>query len=310
MSGRAIGAWLEAQWVVVAESCGSGDSPIFVSIDYPRFDKNVHEEAQAGLTSLYGRLRCPRKALRILRARRRKSLRMGHTRATYKGQVASGDGDTSVGDFLINVCELASGLRSVGAFCYGRSAVVALGDDAGVVMRRSDYERMGGFGPHCRALGHAGLEEEVRTELAGSEYLSGIFWPTSCGLVLGPKPGRVFAKTFWTHEAWPEHERLGRLRGMALSMQGATFVPFLGAYLAGVLAATSGTKAIFERRWRGYWLRPGALPTPDTSRVVAERYGIAPADVSALEARLFSVGGAACTMKDDVMQALVSVDWA
>lgn len=151
----------------------------------------------------------------------------GHKFQCY-GKVASGVINTSFGNTLRGFMVVASYADEIKLDDF---AVMQLGDDNIIFVKDIDHFNLPAFTAFCEAMGHK-LEAVHRPDPDFAEYCSQRFWDVGDRYVLGPKPARVLAKTFITHDPtltsadMPEY-----CRQVAVGMLNFDWIPVLGPFV-------------------------------------------------------------------------------
>jgi len=190
MTGDMIGAvfthFVERGWQVI-------------EADYSRYDGHNEVEALNAEMQYYGNVLDPE----VIRVLRRQLRTMGRTASgiTFKvdGKVASGVINTSFGNtvrgFMIVASYAATRNMPKEEYC-----VMQLGDDNIIFVKDIERFDLPKFCEHATTMGHK-IEAIYRPDPELAEYCSMRFWNIGSGYVLGPKPGRILAKTFVCHDA-------------------------------------------------------------------------------------------------------------
>jgi len=210
--------------VIVAES------------DQSRLDAHCGEESLDMKNRIYYRLRVKRRNLNaILQA----LVTLGFTRRGIKyyieATVQSGNGDTSSGDVIICIVPADKTFEIINA---GKSDYVmyGTGDDNLTLMLEQywrEYVRVSES--IWKELGFK-IEQLIMTSLYDAEYCSGRLYPTSDGLVYGPKIGRIMAKTFYAKVDYSDSQGARWLKAVALGLHRDTaFIPVLRVVIPKIL---------------------------------------------------------------------------
>lgn len=151
---------------------------------------------------------------------------------TCKGKVASGVINTSFGNTL-------RGFMIVAAYASRNNlehfAVMQLGDDNILFVRDIQEWDLPRFVLHCTSMGHK-LEAVYRPDPEFAEYCSMRFWNVGSTYVLGPKPGRVLAKTFVCHDSSLTHEDMpAYCNGIAVGFKHYRWIPVLGGVVDSIM---------------------------------------------------------------------------
>lgn len=196
----------------------------FYEGDYSRYDAHNEVEALDAEFAWYS-LPDTLKVLLKMQLSTNGGTRSG-IRFSHKGKVASGVINTSFGNTL-------RGFMMIAGFCAEQKiedyVVIQLGDDNVLMFREPiDLESLRAWTQKC---GHK-LEVVERPDVDFLEYCSMRFWNTGETRVLGPKPGRILAKTFVSHDPNMRYDQLGSyVQQVALGMRYYTWVPVLGCFL-------------------------------------------------------------------------------
>jgi len=119
-----------------------------------------------------------------------------------------------------------------------------------------------------------GFDAEANTkDLLDIEFCSNNLYPTSRGVIFGPKPGKVLSKIGFFVQP-PNIDTKQLMRGVALGLkQTCNFIPPINAYLDRILELTEGVDAthikIDEWKLRGVY----ADSTPHTYVTLINKYG-------------------------------------
>lgn len=192
----------------------------------------------------------------------------GGVRYTFRGRRNSGVPNTSVGNSLINLAALRY------AFGGCRVRIMVLGDDSVIACDRVvDVPKV------VDRLSSLGFKSKLvyRPIMYDLEFCSALFWPTADGLVLGPKPGRVLAKSYWDKVARSEGKHRAWLRGVFASQERDTaFVPVLNKCIRfGLLALGEGPVMVKDVDHRIH-AKETHKPTSETYAMFKYRYGMGP----------------------------------
>jgi len=230
MTGETLGAWYNRTTHTLCRTT-QGVVPYWVSIDCSRWDSTVGSGPLSGLHEDYKKSGMDDDALYALRDRDKK--RRGKTasgiRYSSTAKVASGDGDTSCGNSRIHLVMLENCPNVKAAVVMGDDGLI-LTDDAGAVMRQY---RAGGMIPV--------LSPDI-------DFCSQLLWPVrGGGHVLGPKIGRVLAKTFQCRLQLNEAQHVAWLRSVCLGIHpSCSFVPLLRALVPRLLALVGENGPLYD----------------------------------------------------------------
>jgi len=256
------------------------DGYSWVAIDCKRWDRSVGPVQMECLHHEYRHCGADDECLRALEGR--DGVRTGVTshglRFKRVAQVASGDGDTSCGNSRLHLVMLET--------CDAVRAAVVSGDDAMILTNNVntvlDRYREGGFVPV--------LADDT-------DFCSQLFWPTQDGTVLGPKIGRLLAKTFVSTKPFTHTKQLEWLRGNALGLRhSCSFVPILRVLIPRLLELTGKGKVWREDGYK-YKVRANLrhVACNSTWDFFTNRYGIGEAEVLDMESEI------ACMQLGDVL---------
>lgn len=165
----------------------------------------------------------------LLEAMRRQLETYGKTanghKFSCKGKVASGVINTSFGNTIRGFMVVAAWAHEIK---YDDYVVMQLGDDNIIFVKSVQKFDLSGFTQHCGQMGHK-LEAVHRPDPDYAEFCSQRFWDIGSTYVLGPKPARVLAKTFITHD--PTLEPLDMpsyCKEIAVGFRNYNWIPVLG----------------------------------------------------------------------------------
>lgn len=263
----------------------------WVAIDCKRWDSTVSSSAMKALQKDYQQCGAPLETIKAYEGRG--GIRRGVTRYGIRyertAQVSSGDGDTSGGNSRLHLVLLEA--------CPYVLAAVVSGDDALIFTAHPELV--------CAQYVAGGLKP---VPAPGIDFCSGLFYPTECGFVLGPKIGRVLAKTFMCMHKLPT-SYLAWLRGVCMSLQKSTsFIPILRVIIPRFLELTCGRKVWIDR---GYdykiWADNSHDVVEDTWTFMWQRYNLGEAEILTLEDEIrgIQVGH---VLKGDVWLSIVDRD--
>jgi len=340
VSAEEVGAWFYDALQTVQD-------PVIIDSDVPRWDAQVCPAAKSFLCSAYGMLGAPSNVLKIrgtmhLGGRFRKG-----TRYTTTGQVQSGDGDTSAGNcmihggvdlaFLINyICTqeeakassadsqlsvdeqinvLKTKLRT-----QRNMRTIVLGDDGVKVFSKEMWEHSADdYAKWWEDHGFIGTAISVKPTYA-AEFCSARFWPIDIGSVetycLGPKIGRVLAKTFYVKSEIPERDHVTWLRAVCKSIQyDVSFVPILRAVVARLLELTAdaddkplSTWASEKSRFEQIHAATGHEVCDRTWDMMETLYGVTQESVLAVEASIKLMPSTGWLLDHPVLEDIAAID--
>lgn len=208
-------------------------------------------------------------------------------RYALDGTVKSGHNDTSFGNSMINAFILLEAFVTLGVEC----SILVMGDDCLVATAHDfDCERVVALEASC------GIEPEARKFSCGYDvsFASGIWYPTACGHVFGPKVGRLLARLGSTTatlgnntEQWIKSV----VSGLWPVVGG---LPIFRAWLKPAMAFDDATpeqkKAWFDHDYDMFRHSRVAQYQPTIRGWFCDRYGITEADLEWVEGLLADVG--------------------
>jgi len=261
------------------------------AIDCKRFDRSIGPSPLKCLYLEYKSIGAPAETLQAFKYRH--SIQKGCTQHGIRyqriAQVNSGDGDTSAGNSRIHLILLESCPHVYGALVHGDDSVVYT-DDIDAVLR---WYKAGDLDPV--------LAPDI-------DFCSGLFYPTNDGIVLGPKVGRVLAKTFQSLNKFDNYDPW--LRGTLLSIRAScSFVPILRV-IVDTLLDKVGHGKVFRSRSHEYKSMANRCHecTEDTFAFFEERYGLSESDCLFYEDMLRNTVEIGVVLHDQVFIDLVRRD--
>lgn len=237
--------------------------------DHSAFDSSVSLQALWFEFSCYQKSKPPKEIWDLLLGQLHTSgSTSGGVQYKYRGRRNSGVPNTSVGNSLINLAALAYGFKG------SRVRIMVLGDDSVIAS-----DRLVNTSEVIRRLSRLGFRSKLvyRPIIYDLEFCSALFWPTDDGLVLGPKPGRVLAKSYWDKTPRSEKKHRAWLRGVLQSQLLDTwFVPVLNKCIQFGLIALGEGHVINNPRDHRIHSNRLHLPNVETYAMFKYRYGIGP----------------------------------
>lgn len=205
--------------------------------DYSRYDGHNEQEAIEAEMEYYAPVLCEDVRTHLLLQTRTEGRTGGGHKFKCIGKVASGVINTSFGNTI-------RGFMILSAYesCYGYKdwAVMQLGDDNVIFAKDVVAFNLPRLVEFAAAMGHK-LEAIHRPDPDFAEYCSQRFWKIGDTYVLGPKPGRVLAKTFICHDASLSTEDMPEYcRGVAAGFQHYTWIPVLSIVVQKLLGMPTG----------------------------------------------------------------------
>jgi len=248
----------------------------WVAIDCKRWDSTVGSNAMEALYEDYVHCGAPEETLLALKPRSgvRKGFTQNGIKYERKAQVSSGDGDTSGGNSRLHLVLLES--------CPYVLAGMVSGDDALIYTAFPELV--------CDHYRKGGMHPVPAPEI---DFCSALFYPTSDGTVLGPKIGRILAKTFHCMHHLPG-KYLEWVRGVCMSLRKSTsFIPILRVLIPRFLELTEGRGEWLAKEYEyKIWASHCHSVTERTWSFMLERYGLGEAEILELEGeiRRLSIG--------------------
>lgn len=320
MTAEMLGTWFDEARAYITEAHGSY---VCVEDDFSQFDGSLGIEATRFEEAVYARYNPPEWA-KVCFSLMNSTAGVTATGVTYTtvGRRKSGDGNTSVGNSIVNTMAHSSALLDVinlaGLPTRGSPRdtlalhvrMIVLGDDNLIVTHPALVRAMKGlnFEDRLRAFG---LRPKLvyRQRDCDVEYCSGLFWPAATQTVWGPKPGRVIAKTFYTKED-VHGKGPAFARGVALGLwQDAHHIPVLHEVLSTTLRLTAGVgRASVIREAQ----RPQAMeahePGVATLQFACDRYDVTREQLLALCDCVLNVPQLPALVSHPVLAAMERVD--
>jgi len=292
-----------------SEAIFKANNYLVIENDFSRFDGSLCPEMIAAELAIYASFEPPDLVWDALQHQLRCD---GVSSTGFKfrgeGRRKSGDGNTSVGNSILNAMAHVEAIKTAPWFHavdWANSTMFVLGDDNLLVLslfkppgvqlpqliKETCQEKMKRMGLRPKTKVHTGMGEP--------EFCSGMFYPVLCDgdpvLVWGPKIGRVLYKTGVVKadgdELKKEMRALAEYRGTLLGlMQTVAHIPVLGALFKSHLAFLDRhgvTKAIMpEKMEHQIRATKNYVAYDATWNFVAERYGISRAELENLDASL------------------------
>jgi len=230
----------------------------------------------------------------------------GGVKFHQRGKRASGVINTSFGNTVVGFMFFAGCFKRMN---FDDFVVVQLGDD-NVVMTRIpiDLQFVRNYANDC---GHV-LEIKEVVDVDYLEFCSMRFWDVGGVRVLGPKPGRVLAKTFVSVDPLMQDNQLcDYVLQIAKSFQYYQFVPVLGEFCRGILE-----HVVTDKKYKSSFRKYGWTPLREEIEVdnvsVANQflkiYGFSPESLCQdLRSFDFKVGVA---LESDLLYHMARVDGA
>lgn len=308
-NANAIGRWFDRS-IRIANDLASErkEHVVMIDLDQSRFDATVGIPALEYNLAMYKRNGMPQRSQDLYkRGMSCKGATSHSVRFSVVGTRKSGEADTSVGNSALNKC-----VGSVyAALCTSWTSMALLGDDNNTIS-------VSPFPPQVAAVGlvdvciDAGFtpEAHVVTSKFDMTFCSSRFWPSTAGTILGPKIGRVIAKTFFATRMVDEAEAMGQVRGICLGMvNDVSHVPVLRALIPRMIELTSGHKAIAPRQYeqRFHATINGAC-NDETWEMILHLYDLTRDDILELEDFMRGVPSLPCCLNHWALDRIIEVD--
>jgi hypothetical protein len=258
--------------------------------DYSRYDGHTEREALDAEFEYYGESKClSQETINVLREQLdTRAVSALNVKFSCAGKVASGVINTSFGNTIRGFMIVASYAEE---YKLEDFAVMQLGDDNVIFVPSVEIWDLPRFVLHCERMGHK-LEACHRPDPELAEYCSMRFWNTGSTFVLGPKPGRVLAKTFVCHDQSLTTDDMPQYcAGIARGFQYYRFIPVLGVVTDCILRKpikqSKKTQAALSRALRSnpykIMLTHNVEVDPDSIyRQFVKIYGFDPKDLETL----------------------------
>lgn len=279
-----------------------------IEVDYRRWDATLSDDPISYEVGKYRRLGAPPSVVAALEAHVDKKGVTPHGKYSISATRASGDGQTTEGNSSINggvnitACDRALVPRNA-------YSLMVAGDDMAMIVQ-AVYARP--IMDQMAWQATLGLDPEAHcfSDLNELEFCSGLFWPTTDGVVFGPKPGRVLAKLFHSQTYYTPANAVAWSRAVALGLARDTHhVPVLRVVIARVLDLTRGTKPLRLRPDYHIHATHQHDASVDTLIFAADRYGVSPDEIVALEHWLYThITQLNCTLAHPLLERMLSVD--
>ena len=228
MTSEEVGKWMENALQEFAE-------PLFLWCDFSRFDATQGMGCYNFEKALYLRLGIHNypEAYQVFKAQRKT---LGYTRCGIRYEVLgtrkSGDPNTSCGNTALNLSTATQTMLDMGLESF---RMIALGDDLLIVTSNPTVRKVMGnydnlkktYEMHMTAYGFK-PKVAYSLRLCDAEFCSALFWPSTDGIVLGPKPGRLMPKMGFSLKILQEDQIRGTMIGYQYN---ANHVPLLNDFI-------------------------------------------------------------------------------
>jgi hypothetical protein len=183
---------------------------------------------------------------------------------------------------------------------HGGLHMMALGDDG---ICRSAYVT------DWNRLSHLGFFPKpiYRADEWDAEFCSSLFYPTSTGIVLGPKIGRVLPKIGWSEKLISNSKT--HMRGVALGLVDDVWhIPIMKDYFEMILRLTSGAHATPIKDEHKFHVSRRHHAIPETWAMLSNRYGVSVPALKQLGLHFGGVTRLPATVRSPLWEALYRAD--
>jgi len=285
-SAEEIGSWF---------SDSAKRFPYIIDSDFSSFDSTISWQAIVCEMEVYSAAGFPLMILLLLRLQTVTQGKVkGGWKFSCKGKRGSGRPNTSLGNTLLNFILFWNYCQRNGI----GFRMMALGDDTvaftnkpiDLVMMK-EYYKQKGF-----------LITPTNRTVTTAEFCSCLFYPFGDSYILGPKIGRVLAKTFWEHNGYNERKYWKWVAEICIGMQSSwSFVPVLRE----VSLRYTGADTMIKSEYQHYASK--SYPVDDrTYPFLCERYGLTFADIDALVSEVSGI--APVVLQGPIVERICQVD--
>lgn len=236
----------------------------------------------------------------------------GGTFAAAKGKRKTGDGNTSCGNSILNALAHVWALKKTSGMTWEQLRqhliMLVLGDDN--LMFVSPY--LASFrAPMVDLIKQTGIRPKCKLNVdpQESEFCSGRFYPSSVGVVFGPKIGRNLIKHGWARVQ--EMASRAWLKGVDLSLlQSWRPIPVLRAIITREMKSCKSQRAIKTRLDYDHHIRLkiDATVVDDTWDFVEKIYGVTRSEFKDLEQIILGVPDLPCLIRHHAIATIIEID--
>lgn len=181
--------------------------------------------------------------------------------------------------------------------------------DEGLARHKAAIESLGwDIDYHAWVEGRA--DNLINVGIMPGDFCSGYFWPSSTGYKLGPKPGRLLPKLFWSKEPRSLAERLKWAREVATGLvKSCNHIPVVRAVLRRVLELTEPIGKVEATMPQFQFLSSRhSEPVPATYLMLHHLYGASADSVEALERKILCIPSLPWALSDPLLTRMCEVD--
>lgn len=306
---NAIGRWFDRSLKVAKRIAKQhGLFVVLIDLDQSRFDATVGIPALHYNLFMYERNGMPtRSAALYRRAMSCRGVTAHGVRYSVVGTRKSGEADTSVGNSALNKC-----VASIYAALYTKwTSMALLGDDNNTISV-SSYPPQVAAAALRDVCQDAGFQPEahVVTNPFDMTFCSSRFWPSNTGSILGPKIGRVVAKTFYAIRMVDHADAMAQVRGICLGMvNDVQHIPVLRAMIPRMIQLTSGHRVTPVRQAeQRFHAREAGVCVDKTWEMMLHLYELTRDDILDLEQYMREIPSLPCGLNHWVLDRIISID--
>lgn len=212
--------------------------------DFSKWDGHLSEEALECEMDFYEQFGLPDHIMSMLRSQLVSKGRTmkGGIKFSCRGKRASGVPNTTLGNTLLNFM--------IHNFVLGdiEFKLICMGDDCIIFVREELDEG------NCVAnFKRFGMKAKLFTRTYDTlEFCSARFWRNGNTRIMGPKPGRIIARTFYDKQMRGPKAQVKLLRGQVVGLKpAATYVPVLSHIIPHMYSQLGYGDIIRTRQWEG-----------------------------------------------------------
>lgn len=240
LTAEKVGAWY-------SEALSDFSRPIIIENDASRFDSSVSVPALKYEFHVYRRLGMPQSFIRTLRYQYKTwGYTPGGVSFSVPGTRKSGDGNTSVGNTILNAAIMFYCFKQLGCKHF---RILINGDDSISVIDEIDYDKVVKVIKEIWLQAGFEVKVLVYSDPWLAQFCSGRFYPVEGGYRFAPKIGRLVSKLgFSKDKITRTYDTLVRLKGIGLGLQNTvSFLPIAGGYVANMVNIQVEAQPIKEK---------------------------------------------------------------